>query len=371
MHNPEGRYHRASWLPVIAADILPIVRLDIRNERIHILDILHVDDSPDLLKLFGSHQHVTCTRYGINDIHGRPAMFFDGLPEIVGKFGRHGISQGGRWMIPVYLNRLMKARNIGREPSIGSRPEDDGPLGQLVDSLSPSKSEKRRRFPPENRSDTDFLSTRRTLSWALADKPSSSMAALSVDVHTPKANVQYTTLDRKPLKSVRNRHQTNTILNTSHEPKSTTVLELKYRSYEMFTIIQEFTEKYRGFRGSLFSIHPLSGCERLPRERAGALIRISAHLHDRGKGTVLKGAMEAVREIRGVRDRAQALVALVPRLAELGQVEQALEVARGIGDEWDRTLMPAALVSRLADLGRVEQALEVARGIGDAKERAR
>ena len=86
---------------------------------------------------------------------------------------------------------------------------------------------------------------------------------MNVDVHTPKANVQYTTLDRKPLKSVRNRHQTNTILNTSHEPKSTTVLELKYRSYEMFTIIQEFTEKYRGFRGSLFSIHPLSGCERL------------------------------------------------------------------------------------------------------------
>ena len=32
----------------------------------------------------------------------------------------------------------------------------------------------------------------------------------------------------------------------------------------MFTIIQEFTEKYCGFRGSLFSIHPLSGCERLP-----------------------------------------------------------------------------------------------------------
>ena len=88
--------------------------------------------------------------------------------------------------------------------------------------------------------------------------------AASVDVHTPKANVQCTTLDRKPLKSVRNRHQTNTILNTLHEPKSTTVLELKYRSYEMFTIIQEFTEKYRGFRGSLFSIHPLSGCERLP-----------------------------------------------------------------------------------------------------------
>src|SRR5271165_3656370 len=33
----------------------------------------------------------------------------------------------------------------------------------------------------------------------------------------------------------------------------------------MFTIIQEFTEKYCGFRGSLFSIHPLSGCERLHR----------------------------------------------------------------------------------------------------------
>jgi len=39
----------------------------------------------------------------------------------------------------------------------------------------------------------------------------------------------------------------------------------------MFTIIQEFTEKYRGFRGSLFSIHPLSGCERLP-----SLVRQSA-----------------------------------------------------------------------------------------------
>src|SRR5208337_2626520 len=94
---------------------------------------------------------------------------------------------------------------------------------------------------------------------------------LIVDVHTPKANVQYTTLDRKPLKSVRNRHQTNTILNTSHEPKSTTVLELKYRSYEMFTIIQEFTEKYCGFRGSLFSIHPLSGCERLLESNAHAV----------------------------------------------------------------------------------------------------
>src|SRR5208337_1274194 len=98
---------------------------------------------------------------------------------------------------------------------------------------------------------------------------------LIVDVHTPKANVQYTTLDRKPLKSVRNRHQTNTILNTSHEPKSTTVLELKYRSYEMFTIIQEFTEKYRGFRGSLFSIHPLSGCERLL-DLEGAVVTIDA-----------------------------------------------------------------------------------------------
>src|SRR5271166_4936042 len=101
-----------------------------------------------------------------------------------------------------------------------------------------------------------------------------------VDVHTPKANVQYTTLDRKPLKSVRNRHQTNTILNTSHEPKSTTVLELKYRSYEMFTIIQEFTEKYRGFRGSLFSIHPLSGCERLRLEDAHGLGFERAELAD-------------------------------------------------------------------------------------------
>ncbi|HKM55588.1 MAG TPA: hypothetical protein VJY33_19440 [Isosphaeraceae bacterium] len=84
------------------------------------------------------------------------------------------------------------------------------------------------------------------------------------------------------------------------------------------------------------------------------MIRISAHLHDRGKGTVLKGAMEAVREIRGVRDRAQALVALVPRLAELGQVEQALEVARGIGDAKERARALAALAPKLAKLIRAQ-----------------
>ena len=85
---------------------------------------------------------------------------------------------------------------------------------------------------------------------SLIPSPLSHWLSLQVDVHTPKANVQCTTLDRKPLKSVRNRHQTNTILNTLHEPKSTTVLELKYRSYEMFTIIQEFTEKYRDFEAA-------------------------------------------------------------------------------------------------------------------------
>ena len=32
--------------------------------------------------------------------------------------------------------------------------------------------------------------------------------------------------------------------------------------------------KYRGFRGSLFSIHPLSGCERLPRNIARVFQRL-------------------------------------------------------------------------------------------------
>src|SRR5208337_2672131 len=95
---------------VIVADILPIIRLDVPKERIHRLDLIAIDDSPDLLELFGSHQHVPGTGYGINDIHGRLSMFLDGLPEIVGKFGRHGIFQGGRWMTPVYPHRLMKAR---------------------------------------------------------------------------------------------------------------------------------------------------------------------------------------------------------------------------------------------------------------------
>ncbi len=110
----------------------------------------------------------------------------------------------------------------------------------------------------------------------------------------------------------------------------------------------------------------------LPWERAGALIRISTHpsLDDRGKGTVLKEAMEVVREIRDVRDRDQTLAALVSPLANLGRVEEALEVARGIGDEWKRANALAGLVPRLADLGRVEEALEVARGIGDESHRA-
>ncbi len=80
-------------------------------------------------------------------------------------------------------------------------------------------------------------------------------------------------------------------MNTSHEPKSTTVLELKYRSYDMFTIIQEFTEKYCGFRGSLFSIHPLSGCERLRFEATeGELVAllISAQVMDQYRGTPLE-----------------------------------------------------------------------------------
>ncbi len=113
----------------------------------------------------------------------------------------------------------------------------------------------------------------------------------------------------------------------------------------------------------------------LPWERAGALIRISTHpsLDDRGKGTVLKEAMEVVREIRDVRDRDQTLAALVSPLANLGRVEEALEVARGIEHEWERARANAlaGLVPRLADLGRVEQALDVARGIEHEWERAR
>ena len=48
----------------------------------------------------------------------------------------------------------------------------------------------------------------------------------------------------------------------------------------MFTIIQEFTEKYCGFRGSLFSIHPLSGCERLlPNGILAAMIVLPLYRH--------------------------------------------------------------------------------------------
>ena len=61
---------------------------------------------------------------------------------------------------------------------------------------------------------------------------------LSRRSHPESKRSVYNLRREPPLKSVRNRHQTNTILNTSHEPKSTTVFDLKYRSYDMFTIIQ-------------------------------------------------------------------------------------------------------------------------------------
>ena len=56
----------------------------------------------------------------------------------------------------------------------------------------------------------------------------------------------------------------------------------------MFTIIQEFTEKYRGFRGSLFSIHPLSGCERLhPRGRRADICQQAGDENLLGRSTII------------------------------------------------------------------------------------
>ena len=49
-----------------------------------------------------------------------------------------------------------------------------------------------------------------------------------VDIHTPKEMFSLQSSTRT-LESIRNSYRTNPILNTSHEPKSTTVLELKYR----------------------------------------------------------------------------------------------------------------------------------------------
>ena len=60
----------------------------------------------------------------------------------------------------------------------------------------------------------------------------------------------------------------------------------------------------------------------LPGERADALIRISAHLDDREKGTVLKEALKAARGIENASDRARVLKVLASQLAKLGQVEE-------------------------------------------------
>jgi hypothetical protein len=76
-------------------DILPVIWLDVREERIHCVNVVAFGGSPELLEFFGAYQHVTSTGRGINDVHGSAAMFLDGLPEIVGKFNGHGIFLGG------------------------------------------------------------------------------------------------------------------------------------------------------------------------------------------------------------------------------------------------------------------------------------
>jgi hypothetical protein len=91
------------------ADVFPVIRLDVCKERIQSLDIIAVHESPDLFEVFGSHQHVACTGRGINHVHGCPAMLLNGLPEIVGKFGRHGTFPGSNWVVPLYSDRLIQA----------------------------------------------------------------------------------------------------------------------------------------------------------------------------------------------------------------------------------------------------------------------
>ncbi len=57
-----------------------------------------------------------------------------------------------------------------------------------------------------------------------------------VAVYTPKANVQCTTAGGKALKSARNRHQTDMLMNTLYERTLTNVNEIAVSAYNAFTI---------------------------------------------------------------------------------------------------------------------------------------
>ena len=40
-----GEENHASWLPIVVADFLPIIRLDVGKQRIHCLDAIAIDES--------------------------------------------------------------------------------------------------------------------------------------------------------------------------------------------------------------------------------------------------------------------------------------------------------------------------------------
>jgi hypothetical protein len=107
----------------------------------------------------------------------------------------------------------------------------------------------------------------------------------------------------------------------------------------------------------------LQGVEDLPK-RAWVIGRLAPQLKEAERDRLLRRALKEVQDESQGWNRAQSLHALSTNLSE-EMLPEALLAVQGIGDEQTRAEALVGLLRRQAQLGRVQQALGAARGIGD------
>lgn len=111
-----------------------------------------------------------------------------------------------------------------------------------------------------------------------------------------------------------------------------------------------------------------------PAERAEALTPVAALYAELGRpaeaARYVEHIAELTRSFDDPDDRFDQMAELVPVLARVGRVDQAVELTRSIGDLGTRDEALASMVEALADTGQLLLAATLARTITDAEERA-
>jgi hypothetical protein len=109
-----------------------------------------LEDGLHPLVLVSPHEYVVHIRGRIDQVDGTTAFLLDGLPEIVGEFGRDGIAQSSGWMNVVYQERWKEASGVAAdrrlpppwptasEASVDtpSMPRESDPSERLIDAIS-------------------------------------------------------------------------------------------------------------------------------------------------------------------------------------------------------------------------------------------